>query len=222
MGSPSNALNRTARIDHIDEIVKFKMFSNRSIFRLFNGAQTLSRKMLSSAVSPSLLESQASLAQIAAFNPGLVIFDKDGTLVCFHTMWNSWCEQLATRMKAETEKEVASELYSMLGYDSQNKRVRMGMLAEKTHPYIKEKVEEMLITEYKFNDWEAKNVMEKNLERHSGEHADQDDRKPWSYLRESKKSRSKDCHLHLGLERRNGGVPLSSVLRLLCGPRSLW
>ena len=68
---------------------------------------------------------------------------------------------LHLRMKAETEKEVSSELYSMLGYDSQNKRVRMGMLAEKTHPYIKEKVEEMLITEYKFNDWEAKNVTEK-------------------------------------------------------------
>ena len=64
-------------------------------------------------------------------------------------------------MKAETEKEVSSELYSMLGYDSQNKRVRMGMLAEKTHPYIKEKVEEMLITEHKFSQWEARNVMDK-------------------------------------------------------------
>ena len=68
---------------------------------------------------------------------------------------------LHLRMKAETEKEVSSELYSMLGYDSQNKRVRMGMLAEKTHPYIKEKVEEMLIAEYKFKDWEARDVMEK-------------------------------------------------------------
>ena len=56
---------------------------------------------------------------------------------------------------------MSRELYSMLGYDSNNKRVRMGMLAEKTHPYIKEKVEEMLIAEHKFSEWEAKNVMDK-------------------------------------------------------------
>ena len=34
----------------------------------------------------------------------------------------------------------------------------MGMLAEKTHPYIKEKVVEMLIKQG-FSDWEAKNVL---------------------------------------------------------------
>ena len=27
----------------------------------------------------------------------VIIFDKDGTLVCFHTMWTSWCEELANR-----------------------------------------------------------------------------------------------------------------------------
>ena len=64
-------------------------------------------------------------------------------------------------MKEETETEVSRELYNMLGYDIHTKRVRMGMLAEKTHPYIKEKVEEMLVTEHKFSDWEAKNVMDK-------------------------------------------------------------
>merc|ERR1712032_1321657 len=49
----------------------------------------------------------------------------------------------------------------MLGYDQASKRVRMGMLAEKTHPYIMEKVVEMLMTEFKFNKEEATEVMDK-------------------------------------------------------------
>ena len=36
----------------------------------------------------------------------------------------------------------------------------MGMLAEKTHPYIKEKVVEMLESQG-FSNWEAKNVVTK-------------------------------------------------------------
>ena len=36
----------------------------------------------------------------------------------------------------------------------------MGMLAEKTHPYIKEKVVEMLVKQG-FHEWEAKKVLEK-------------------------------------------------------------
>jgi len=107
------------------------------------------------------LESQSKLSALPLFKPGVIIFDKDGTLVCFHTMWNSWCEQLATRMNKETEHEVNDELYSMLGYDQESKRVRMGMLAEKTHPYIKEKVIEMLETHHRFSRWEATKVMEK-------------------------------------------------------------
>ena len=64
-------------------------------------------------------------------------------------------------MKEATTREVSTELYSMLGYDQQSKRVRMGMLAEKTHPYIMEKVTEMLMTEFKFSRQEATSVMDK-------------------------------------------------------------
>ena len=71
------------------------------------------------------------------------------------------CDELNYRMKEETTKEVSTELYSMLGYDQASKRVRMGMLAEKTHPYIMEKVVEMLMSEFKFSKEEATEVMDK-------------------------------------------------------------
>ena len=44
--------------------------------------------------SPSAQEANL---QPAFFKPRCVIFDKDGTLVCFHTMWSPWCTDLAER-----------------------------------------------------------------------------------------------------------------------------
>jgi len=107
--------------------------------------------------SPSISESNLTRS---IFQPSVVIFDKDGTLVCFHTMWNSWCEELAGRMCTETATDMSNDVYNLMGYDSDTKKIRMGMLAEKTHPYIKEKVVEMLIKQG-FSHWEAKNVLNK-------------------------------------------------------------
>merc|ERR1711962_1165339 len=108
--------------------------------------------------SPSIAES--NLKSCNLFQPEVVIFDKDGTLVCFHTMWNSWCEQLAQRMNAETDRELSEEVYRLMGYDSEKREIGMGMLAEKTHPYIRDKVVEMLVAQG-FSQWEATEVMEK-------------------------------------------------------------
>jgi len=80
--------------------------------------------------------------------------------VCFHTMWNTWCEELATRMCDETQIDMAGNVYQLMGYDYATKKIGMGMLAEKTHPYIKEKVLEMLVKQG-LSEWEAKNVLEK-------------------------------------------------------------
>lgn len=108
--------------------------------------------------SPSIAE--AGLQACSIFTPEVVIFDKDGTLVCFHTMWNSWCEQLAQRMNAETTHDLTDNVYELMGYDSEKREVRMGMLAEKTHPYIRDKVVEMLVAQG-FSEWEAAEVLEK-------------------------------------------------------------
>ena len=55
----------------------------------------------SSELSPSAKEAKL---ETGFFKPGLVIFDKDGTLVCFHTMWTPWCRSLASRMSEATGK----------------------------------------------------------------------------------------------------------------------
>ena len=44
--------------------------------------------------SPS---AQGTNLQPAFFKPKCLIFDKDGTLVCFHTMWSPWATDLAER-----------------------------------------------------------------------------------------------------------------------------
>ena len=48
-----------------------------------------------STLSPSSKEANL---EAGFFKPGLVIFDKDGTLVCFHTMWSPWCTEFAGKM----------------------------------------------------------------------------------------------------------------------------
>jgi len=103
--------------------------------------------------------SESSL-QSAIFQPEVVIFDKDGTLVCFHTMWYSWCEELAYRMSETTSFDLSNDVYNLMGYCSKTKKIGMGMLAEKTHPYIKQKTVEMLMKQG-FSEWEAKQVLEK-------------------------------------------------------------
>ncbi|XP_040572547.1 choline dehydrogenase, mitochondrial [Lepeophtheirus salmonis] len=78
------------------------------------------------------------------FKPEAIIFDKDGTLVCFHTMWTPWCQSFANRMNDVSGLDLACNLFEVLGYDQANSKVKLGSLAENTHPQLKEKVKEML------------------------------------------------------------------------------
>jgi len=97
------------------------------------------------ALSPSAREANLDSP---TFKPSLVIFDKDGTLVCFHTMWSPWCTSLAHRMtKATGMTDISGTLYDVLGYDHVEDKVRIGALAENTHPQIKDKIYDMLTGE---------------------------------------------------------------------------
>merc|ERR1712223_789962 len=100
-----------------------------------------------------------------SFNPSIpkcVIFDKDGTLVCFHTMWSPWCTSLAERMSTCSGLDgISDNVYDVLGYDKETRKVRIGPLAENTHPQIKQKLETMLTQERGFHPDDAKVLVEK-------------------------------------------------------------
>lgn len=61
-----------------------------------------------------------------ASNPGLVVFDKDGTLIDFQMMWGSWTEQFAWRLEMVSKTQLREELFQALGYDYMNRRVFSG------------------------------------------------------------------------------------------------
>lgn len=56
--------------------------------------------------------------QLAAFNPALIIFDKDGTLINFHAMWGAWATELAQRLEAAAGRPLADTLFAAIDFDS--------------------------------------------------------------------------------------------------------
>ncbi|KAI8521325.1 hypothetical protein Bbelb_010790 [Branchiostoma belcheri] len=77
-------------------------------------------------------------------NSSLVIFDKDGTLICFHSMWAPWAHQFVERLEADTQLSIRDKVYHLLGFDTQTQRFRPGLLAEATMFIIKERMVELL------------------------------------------------------------------------------
>jgi len=59
-------------------------------------------------------------------NPGLVVFDKDGTLIDFQMMWGSWTEQFAWRLEMASKQPLREALFDALGYDYIRRRVHSG------------------------------------------------------------------------------------------------
>lgn len=59
----------------------------------------------------------------ADFKPGVLIFDKDGTLIDFDAMWGIWITDLATRLEAATGLAARAPLYTAMGFDAEHQRV---------------------------------------------------------------------------------------------------
>ena len=56
----------------------------------------------------------------------LVVFDKDGTIIEFGSMWSGWAIALAEAMTAATGRQIAEPVYAMLGFDPETGVVTPG------------------------------------------------------------------------------------------------
>ncbi|XP_078469169.1 phosphoglycolate phosphatase-like isoform X1 [Lampetra planeri] len=92
--------------------------------------------------------------------PALVIFDKDGTLMCFHSMWGPWCEEIGQRVLAVSGRpELLGCVYRALGYDGERRVVRLGSIAEKTMQQVQLMLREALQREHGLEDAEVERVV---------------------------------------------------------------
>lgn len=57
------------------------------------------------------------IPQVAEIEPELIIFDKDGTLIDFHTMWGVWVTELAQRLEAIVDLSISDRLFEAMEFD---------------------------------------------------------------------------------------------------------
>ncbi len=56
----------------------------------------------------------------------LVVLDKDGTLIDFGAMWNTWARDLGTRLELATRRPVAGDVFTTIGFDPVSGRILAG------------------------------------------------------------------------------------------------
>ncbi|TGZ62692.1 hypothetical protein CRM22_007285 [Opisthorchis felineus] len=69
-----------------------------------------------------------------------IVFDKDGTLICFDSMWVPWAKQVATSISAAVKLDVQEDIFTVLGVCSKTSRIQPGLLAEGTKSQICEAI----------------------------------------------------------------------------------
>ena len=60
------------------------------------------------------------------FEPRLVVFDKDGTLIDFHAMWSVWIEALALTLECAVDRPLSGAIYAVVQYDVARRRAVAG------------------------------------------------------------------------------------------------
>jgi len=76
----------------------------------------------------------------------LVVFDKDGTIIEFGSMWSGWAVALVEGLVAATGRPIATPLYAMLGVDPVAATVRAGGgLAATPMARLRDRTREVLV-----------------------------------------------------------------------------
>ncbi|XP_062621462.1 uncharacterized protein LOC134283041 [Saccostrea cucullata] len=91
----------------------------------------------------------------------LVIFDKDGTLIDFQSLWIPWTKKFVVRLQeAAGLSGIENKLYDILGFCTKQQKLVPGMLAEATTPQIKVEMTKMLVAEG-MNEADVKKILER-------------------------------------------------------------
>ncbi|XP_074646523.1 uncharacterized protein LOC141902608 [Tubulanus polymorphus] len=75
----------------------------------------------------------------------LVIFDKDGTLICFHSMWAPWAIEFARRMEKISQLKVSDKVLDVLGVDKVTETIKPGVFAEGTTGQVESRLADLLV-----------------------------------------------------------------------------
>ena len=83
----------------------------------FSFSSIHSKRCKSTAAESAAIIAQIEQTRGPRCSPGLVVFDKDGTLIDFTLMWGGWVESQAWNVEMTTKLPVREKLFQAMGYD---------------------------------------------------------------------------------------------------------
>uniref|UniRef100_A0A8R1I5M1 Uncharacterized protein n=1 Tax=Caenorhabditis japonica TaxID=281687 RepID=A0A8R1I5M1_CAEJA len=122
-----------------------------------------SQSRRSSAVSTNFRKAREIASVSSDFeSPSLVIFDKDGTLLCFHTMWVPWIHHAISSIENSTGLVLYPKIAQKLGLCLVENKVKPGLLAEGTTGQIAHEISSLL-QENGIRSFEARELANNSL-----------------------------------------------------------